>query len=149
MLIEFNYVKYMPHAGSRRHPTSLPLILGSFWGDHSFDEFRMIWDRDAAVLPVWINPGVTPRKRCNPAYRQYWYNRQTSEVLDYAQYMLPLMEANQMIQQHRSIQPIDLWQVEYTFRDAYQVDDLRTATLQRVILLPLTMLLHWLVLTNL
>ena len=52
------------------------IIEVQLYGDHSNDEFRMIWDKNEdgsaeAVSAVLVSAGVTPRKHCNPSWRLF------------------------------------------------------------------------------
>jgi len=54
------------------------IIEVQLYGDHSNDEFRMIWDDSDETVPtahavssVLVSAGVTPRKHCNPSWRLF------------------------------------------------------------------------------
>jgi len=110
------------------------LIEVQLYGDHSNDEFRMVWSDGPnahAVSSVLVSAGVTPRKHCNPSWRLFEVCKH-HHVHDFTQFYLPLTRTNlkwetnpEWIQLHLHGEDENLawrfWKKQYSFREQYGV----------------------------
>ncbi|CAE7318037.1 sgmC [Symbiodinium pilosum] len=72
------------------------IIEVQLYGDHSNDEFRMVWTEEPqprAVSAVLVSAGVTPRKHCNPSWRMFEVSKD-HQVSDFTQYFLRLADTD-------------------------------------------------------
>ncbi|CAJ1390800.1 unnamed protein product [Effrenium voratum] len=111
------------------------LIEVQIYGDHSNDEFRMVWSDDKgeahAVSSVLVSAGVTPRKHCNPSWRLFEVT-EDHRVHDFTQYYLPLVATDivwstkpEWVKLHREgkdeLLSSKFWRKQYSFREQYGV----------------------------
>lgn len=68
-------------------------------------------------LTPYCNPDINNTSPRNPALRKYVYNRRSLDLVDYYQYYLPL--STTFANHH-----IPNWEVEYTAKRAYSMQDL-------------------------
>jgi len=110
------------------------IIEVQLYGDHSNDEFRMIWsegEKPKAVSTVLVSAGVTPRKHCNPSWRLFEVSS-NHEVHDFTQFYLPLVETDikwslnpKWTQLHKEGRDEEVswkfWRKQYSWREEYGV----------------------------
>ncbi|CAE7770760.1 Sphingomyelinase phosphodiesterase C [Symbiodinium microadriaticum] len=110
------------------------IIEVQLYGDHSNDEFRMVWEetpRPRAVSSILVSAGVTPRKHCNPSWRMFEVSKE-HQVSDFSQYFLRLADTDIQLNMdsrweklHRLGRDEEVswkfWQKQYSFRDQYGV----------------------------
>ncbi|CAE7411179.1 SMPDL3B [Symbiodinium natans] len=110
------------------------IIEVQLYGDHSNDEFRMVWDdgpRPRAVSSVLVSAGVTPRKHCNPSWRMFEVS-EDHQVSDFSQYFLRLADTDIELNMDRRWKKLHrlgrdeevswkFWQKQYSFREQYGV----------------------------
>mmetsp|Transcript_63414 Transcript_63414/g.138091 ORF Transcript_63414/g.138091 Transcript_63414/m.138091 type:complete len:612 (+) Transcript_63414:110-1945(+) len=109
------------------------IIEVQIYGDHSNDEFRMVWSRGPgeprAVSSVLISAGVTPRKHCNPSWRMFEVS-EDHQVHDFTQYYFPISQADVVwgmnplwrSLHHRGGTDViswRLWRKQYSWREQY------------------------------
>lgn len=120
--------------------TYADIIEVEIFGDHSNDEFRMIWSKEEpvhAVASVLVSAGVTPRKHCNPSWRMFDVTEEEHDVRDFTQYYLPLIDATLRWEDaKKSGRPVPskdvaVWAKQYSWREEYGVD-LEPAGLERL-----------------
>ncbi|XP_068085178.1 cyclic GMP-AMP phosphodiesterase SMPDL3A [Anabrus simplex] len=93
------------------------IIMGQFFGHLHSDSFRVVYgNKGHPVSWMFIAPSVTPRRMYhsganNPGLRLYKFDSDTGQVLDYVQYYLDLVAANE--------RDTAEWQVEYNFTSYY------------------------------
>lgn len=125
------------------------IIEVQLYGDHSNDEFRMIWDKNEdgsaeAVSAVLVSAGVTPRKHCNPSWRLFEVS-DDHELVDFTQYFLRLADTDIALKMDKKWEKLHaegkdeqvswkFWQKQYSFREQYGVgldpDELEALWLQ-------------------
>lgn len=102
--------------------------------EHS-DEFRVVYDEETPVVPMYFAPSVTPWRfkiptltgmPHNPGIRLVTFNTETGEIDDIFQYYLDLRRANSQQSSHSS------WDLLYQFTAAYDVNDGTAESLGRV-----------------
>lgn len=105
------------------------IISGQFNGHTHNDEFTLFYaeDETAAVNVAWNGGSGTSFIGLNSNYRLYTVDAQTFDVLDHETWIFNLTEAN--LTPHKSPR----WFKEYSFRDAYNVTDLKPATLSHLV----------------
>jgi len=113
------------------------IIEVQLYGDHSNDEFRMIWDDSDdvptahAVSSVLVSAGVTPRKHCNPSWRLFEVS-EDHEVADFTQFFLRLADTDIRLKMDKKWEKLHqegrdeevswkFWQKQYSFREQYGV----------------------------
>lgn len=110
------------------------IIEVQLYGDHSNDEFRMVWSDDPqphAVSSVLVSAGVTPRKHCNPSWRLFEVSKD-HRVHDFTQFYLPLIATDMKWSTNRKWTKLHLegkdeslswkfWRKQYSFREQYGV----------------------------
>ncbi|XP_061609892.1 acid sphingomyelinase-like phosphodiesterase 3a [Phyllopteryx taeniolatus] len=109
------------------------VIAGHFYGHTHKDSIMVLLDhKGKPVNSVFVSPAVTPIKDVgdtysnNPAVRFYLYDKQDFDILDIWQYFLNLTEAN--------LKRRADWMLEYVMTDAFDLPDLRPASLLRLAL---------------
>ncbi|CAK9020373.1 Sphingomyelinase phosphodiesterase C (ASM-like phosphodiesterase C) [Durusdinium trenchii] len=113
------------------------IIEVQLYGDHSNDEFRMVWSetghrtRAAAVSSVLVSAGVTPRKHCNPSWRLFEVSKD-HEVSDFTQFYLPLADTDIRLKMDKKWEKLHakgkdeavswkFWRKQYSFHEQYGV----------------------------
>ena len=114
------------------------IIEVQLYGDHSNDEFRMIWDDSDDMVPtahavssVLVSAGVTPRKHCNPSWRLFEVS-EDHEVADFTQFFLRLADTDIRLKMDKKWEKLHqegrdeevswkFWQKQYSFREQYGV----------------------------
>eukprot|EP00442_Polarella_glacialis_P000367 CAMPEP_0115086134 /NCGR_PEP_ID=MMETSP0227-20121206/22383_1 /TAXON_ID=89957 /ORGANISM="Polarella glacialis, Strain CCMP 1383" /LENGTH=617 /DNA_ID=CAMNT_0002475491 /DNA_START=83 /DNA_END=1938 /DNA_ORIENTATION=- len=110
------------------------IIEVQLYGDHSNDEFRMVWSeapRPHAVSSVLVSAGVTPRKHCNPSWRLFEVSKD-HRVYDFTQFFLPLTATDMAWSTNPKWTELHLrgkdeslswrfWKKQYSFRELYGV----------------------------
>ncbi|XP_063217547.1 acid sphingomyelinase-like phosphodiesterase 3b [Bacillus rossius redtenbacheri] len=105
------------------------IIVGQFFGHLHSDSFRIIYaDTGRPVSWMFIAPALSPRRipsgANNPGLRLYKFNTDTGQVLDYVQYYLDLVAANQRGQAD--------WQQEYNLTNYYGLGEVSAASLNEL-----------------
>eukprot|EP00747_Dinoflagellata_sp_TGD_P122058 gnl/TRDRNA2_/TRDRNA2_173542_c2_seq2.p1 gnl/TRDRNA2_/TRDRNA2_173542_c2~~gnl/TRDRNA2_/TRDRNA2_173542_c2_seq2.p1 ORF type:complete len:620 (-),score=65.58 gnl/TRDRNA2_/TRDRNA2_173542_c2_seq2:252-2009(-) len=107
------------------------IIEVQLYGDHSNDEFRMVWSKEPgaeAISAILVSAGVTPRKHCNPSWRMFDVI-ESHKVKDFTQYYLPLEQSNLEIESmpkphtYEAVRNMSeyQWQKQYSFMEQYGV----------------------------
>jgi predicted MPP superfamily phosphohydrolase len=98
------------------------VLVNQFWGHTHNDQFMLYMNKETktATAHGYIAPSMMARSGAAqfPTIRQYIYNRDTMEVMDYKQYFCNLTDANVKKQVN--------YMVSYSAKDAYNMPDLST-----------------------
>ncbi|XP_076823613.1 acid sphingomyelinase-like phosphodiesterase 3b isoform X1 [Clavelina lepadiformis] len=103
------------------------VISGQFFAHHHTDSFKIFYDADKYPISVLYHvPSVTPRigtrdGSVNPGVRLFHYEKATTEILDYTQYVFDLQAANDGQNAE--------WQVEYNFVETYGLPNVSAQSL--------------------
>ncbi|KAJ8870069.1 hypothetical protein PR048_029080 [Dryococelus australis] len=102
------------------------IIVGQFFGHLHSDTFRIIYGENGAPVSwLFIAPALSPRRTPsganNPGIRLYKFDTISGQVLDYEQFYLNLVSANQRHQAE--------WLAEYNLTSYYGLPDVTAATL--------------------
>lgn len=119
----FNYIRLMERFGH--------LVRGQFFGHTHRDEFRLVFSTTNASDPVafqFISPSITSYSSTNPAYRIYYIDPTSFEVLHYETYFFNLTDCNGNLQH---VKPF--WRLEYDSREALKIDKINQYTLHDVL----------------
>nr|CAD7395749.1 unnamed protein product [Timema cristinae] len=105
------------------------VIVGQFFGHLHSDSFRVVYKNNGRPVSwMFISPAVSPRRTPsganNPGLRLYKFDTDTGQVLDYVQYYLDLMAANQRDQAE--------WQPEYNLSSYYGLNEVSPASLNNL-----------------
>ncbi|CAG2054128.1 unnamed protein product [Timema podura] len=105
------------------------VIVGQFFGHLHSDSFRVVYKNNGRPVSwMFIAPAVSPRRTPsganNPGLRLYKFDTDTGQVLDYVQYYLDLMAANQRDQAE--------WQPEYNLSSYYGLNEVSPASLNNL-----------------
>lgn len=106
------------------------MITGQFNGHSHYDEFVLFYDSQNISKPInvaWNGASGTPFTNLNPNYRVYKVNPVTYDVIDFDTWIYNLTEAN--LNETKSPR----WFKEYSFKNAYQLQDLSLMSLDGLI----------------
>lgn len=107
------------------------IISGQFNGHTNTDSFTIFYsiydDKPIPLNVAWNGGGGSTYIQMNPNYRLYTVEPKTFEVIDFDTYIFNLTAANLIPDQPPK------WFKEYSFREAFAVDDLSPYTLSQLV----------------
>ncbi|KAJ6234068.1 sphingomyelin phosphodiesterase [Anaeramoeba flamelloides] len=109
-------------------------ILGMMSGHYHTDDFMLVNDENGKLVSSnFISPSITLNHDTNPSFRKIYFDRSTKKIVDYDQYFFDLRLANRHAQTSNGEDSDIKWNLGYSFKDAYHVDDATPTSLQTVI----------------
>eukprot|EP01105_Mastigella_eilhardi_P024182 TRINITY_DN6267_c0_g1_i1.p1 TRINITY_DN6267_c0_g1~~TRINITY_DN6267_c0_g1_i1.p1 ORF type:complete len:438 (+),score=133.18 TRINITY_DN6267_c0_g1_i1:167-1315(+) len=94
-------------------------VVAGFFGHIHVDEFRFVSDKQASeplAAVTLVGPAISPVYDNNPGFHLFTYTPSSLQLLDYANYLLDLSNAN--------LYDDAEWFLDYNFRDAYKVSQI-------------------------
>lgn len=99
-----------------------PIIAGQFFSHWHRDEFKCFRAVNGTPISVaWLGSSITPYHNVNPSVRKYFFDDESSEILDYEVYFMNLTKANEIGE--------ITWEFEYSPLKSYaNMTDMSPAT---------------------
>ena len=113
------------------------IIAGQLFGHLHSDEFRLVEPtmstntNASRSFPLFLGSSITPIFGANPSWRVVEYESDTGHILDYTSYYMDLNENNASDQPASSSSPT--WIRTLSFRESFEVADLSSASLRRIL----------------
>nr|AYV99638.1 venom polypeptide [Dolopus genitalis] len=107
-----------------------PIIGGIFNGHTHKDEFSVVYSIEKpqrAINVAWNGGSITPYSYVNPNYRVYKVERKSYQVTEHDTWIFNLTAANLSPDKNPT------WFKEYSFRQAYGINDLSPASLDKLL----------------